>query len=50
MALNDMYKDSKDVRNKGGRFVRRSSHVADYVVSKSVDTFTAKPNIKPFMC
>ena len=49
-ALTAMYKDSKDLRNKGGRFVRRGSNIADYVVSKSVDAFTAKPNIKPFMC
>ena len=49
-ALTAMYKDSKDVRNKGGRFVRRGSNITDYAVSKSVDAFTAKPNLKPFIC
>ena len=51
MALRDMYKDSKDLHNRGvGRFVRRNNNVADYVVSKSVDAFKMKPKSKPFMC
>ena len=50
-ALKDMYKDAKDIRNRGaGRFVRRNENVADYVVSKSVDALLMKPNSKPFMC
>ena len=49
-ALSDMYKDSKDVRNRGGRFIRRNENVADYSVSKSVDAFAARSNLKPFMC
>ena len=49
-ALKNMYKDTKDVRNRGGRFVRRNENIADYTVSKSVDAFMLKPNLKPFMC
>ena len=50
-ALRDMYKDSKDLRNRGaGRFVRRNNNIEDYQVSKSVDAFKMKPNSKPFMC
>ena len=48
-ALKDMYKDTKDTRNKGGRFVRRNNNIEDYAVSKSVDSFVNKPNSKPFM-
>ena len=51
MALRDMYKDAKDLQNRGiGRFVRRNNNIADYVVSKSVDAFKMKPKSKPFMC
>ena len=50
-ALRDMYKDAKDLQNRGfGRFVRRNSNIADYTVSKSVDAFKMKPKSKPFMC
>ena len=50
-ALGEMYKDSKDVRNRGvGRFVRRNNNIADYSVSKSVDVLKMKPISKPFMC
>ena len=50
-ALRDMYKDAKDLQNRGfGRFVRRNNNIADYTVSKSVDAFKMKPKSKPFMC
>ena len=49
-ALGEMYKDSKDLRNRGGKFIRRNQNIADYSVSKSVDSFSSKPNSKPFMC
>ena len=48
-ALREMYKDSKDIRNRGGKFIRRNQNIADYSVSKSVDSFSNKPNSKPFM-
>ena len=48
-ALREMYKDSKDIRNRGGKFIRRNQNIADYCVSKSVDSFPNKPNTKPFM-
>ena len=48
-ALKDMYKDTKDTRNRGGRFVRRNNNIEDYAVSKSVDSFVNQPNSKPFM-
>ena len=48
-ALKVMYKDCKDMRNRGGKFIRRNNNVQDYTVSKSVDSFVNKPNSKPFM-
>ena len=48
-ALGEMYKDSKDIKNRGGKFIRRNQNIADYSVSKSVDSFSKKPNSKPFM-
>ena len=48
-ALRSMFKNSKDKRNMGGRFIRRNNNVKDFAVSKSVDSFVNKPNIKPFM-
>ena len=48
-ALKVMYKDSKDMRNRGGKFIRRNNNIQDYTVSKSVDAFVNKPNSKPFM-
>ena len=48
-ALKMMYKTSKDTRDRGGRFIRRNKNITDYDVSKSVDSFSKKPNSKPFM-
>ena len=49
-AIKEMFKDVKDVNNRGGHFVRRMDNIADYSVSKSVDSFIKKSNLKPFMC
>ena len=50
-ALQEMYKNSKEVSNRGvGRFERRSNNIEDYSVSKSVDALKANPISKPFMC
>ena len=48
-ALKVMDQDSKDMRNRGGKFVRRNNNIQDYTVSKSVDAFVNKPKSKPFM-
>ena len=48
-ALKEMYKDSKDVRNRWGKFIRRNNNIVDYAVSKSVDSLLNMPNSKPFM-
>ena len=48
--MKDMFKDFRDTRNRGGRFVgRKNKHVEDYAVSKFVDSFVNKPNLKSFM-
>ena len=44
-----MYKDSKDMRNRGGKFIMRNNNIAHFDVSKSVDSFSKKPNSKSFM-
>ena len=48
-ALVEMYKDTKDLGNRGGMFVRRGNNIAEYAVSKTVDSFMKKPSLKPFM-
>ena len=48
-ALKVMDQDSKDMRNRGGKFVRRNNNIQDYTVSKSVDALVNKPKSKPFM-
>ena len=50
IALKVLSKDVKDINNRVGRFVRRNQNIADYSVSKSVDTFVKKNNQKPFLC
>ena len=49
-ALKDMFKDAKDVKNRNGHFVRRTQNIADYSVSKSVDSIVKKSKLRPFMC
>ena len=39
----------KDLRNREGKFIRRNNNIADFDVSKSVDSFYKKTNSKPFM-
>ena len=45
-AIKEMYKDSKDVNNRDGHFVKRNQHIADYF--KSVDSFVKQKIQKPF--
>ena len=47
-AIKEIYKDSKDVNNRDGHFVRRNQNIADYSVSKSVDSFVKQKIQKPF--
>ena len=49
-ALKDMFKDAKDVNNRNEHFVRRTQNIADYSVSKSVDSIIKKCKLRPFMC
>ena len=49
-AIKEMFKDAKDVNNREGHFVRRNNNIADYSVSKSVDSFVKEKNQKPFIC
>ena len=49
-TIKEMFKDSKNVNNRDGHFVRRMENIADYSVSKSVDSFAKKQKLKPFMC
>ena len=49
-AIKEMFKDAKDANNREGHFVRRNNNIADYSVSKSVDSFVKERNQKPFIC
>ena len=49
-AIKDMFKNTKDINNRGSHFVRRNQNIKDYVVSQSVDSLVKKPKLKPFMC
>ena len=48
-ATKEMFKNAKDVNNIDGHFVRRNQNIADYSVSKSIDSFVKQKNQKPFL-
>ena len=47
-AIREMLKVARNVHIMEGHFVRRMDNIADYSVSKSVDSLVKKSNLKPF--
>ena len=45
----EYWKESKDLKNRDGHYIRRSENIRSYLVSKSVDGLRNKEPKAPFM-
>ena len=48
-VITEMFKDTKDINNRGGHFVKRNQNIKDFAVFQLVDSLLKKPKLKPFM-
>ena len=49
-AIEDMFKNAKNVNKRSGHYMMKTENVLDFSVSKSVDKFLKQMNQKSFLC